>query len=45
MLIKVPLLVLCMSIAACGPRPRVDIMITNTPETIESCGKQIGGCR
>ena len=29
---------------ACAERPRIGITISNTPESIESCGKKIGGC-
>jgi hypothetical protein len=31
-------------LAACAERPHVGITISNTPESIESCGKKIGGC-
>jgi hypothetical protein len=37
-------LAVCLLIAGCSERPRVDITISNTPESIESCGKKIGGC-
>jgi hypothetical protein len=33
-----------MLLAACAERPRVGVTISNTPESIESCGKKIGGC-
>jgi hypothetical protein len=41
---KVLVVVLCLWSAACAERPTVGITISNTPESIESCGKKIGGC-
>ena len=29
---------------ACAERPSIGITISNTPESIENCGKKIGGC-
>jgi hypothetical protein len=31
-------------LTACAESPRVGITLSNTPESIESCGKKIGGC-
>jgi hypothetical protein len=36
--------VVFLCLAACAERPFVGITISNTPESIESCGKKIGGC-
>jgi hypothetical protein len=36
--------VLCILVLGCAERPRIGITISNTPESIESCGKKIGGC-
>jgi hypothetical protein len=33
-----------LSLTACAERPTVGVTISNTPESIESCGKKIGGC-
>jgi hypothetical protein len=38
------LLVLLALLCACAERPSVGITISNTPESIESCGKKIGPC-
>jgi hypothetical protein len=43
---KTLLLVLCLSLAAgCAQRPFFGITISNSPESIESCGPRPGGCR
>jgi hypothetical protein len=34
-------LLLCLG---CAQRPFVGITISNSPESIESCGKKMGGC-
>jgi hypothetical protein len=31
-------------LTGCAERPRIGITISNTPETIENCGKKSGGC-
>jgi hypothetical protein len=41
---KLFLLVVCLWTSGCAQRPLVGITISNTPESIESCGKKIGGC-
>jgi hypothetical protein len=38
------LFVLCVWLAGCAQRPSVGVTISNTPESIESCGRKIGGC-
>jgi hypothetical protein len=38
------LVALCLWCAGCAERPQVGVTISNTPESIESCGKKIGGC-
>jgi hypothetical protein len=42
---KIVLILLLLSIAGCAQRPFVGITISNTPESIESCGPRPGGCR
>jgi hypothetical protein len=32
------------TVAGCAARPSIGVTISNTPETIESCGRKIGGC-
>jgi len=39
-----PLLLLIAILCGCAERPSVGITISNTPESIESCGKKIGPC-
>jgi hypothetical protein len=41
---RVVLLNFLLLVAACAERPSVGITISNTPESIESCGKKIGSC-
>ena len=41
---RIVLLGLLWLIAACAEPPQVGITISNTPESIENCGKKIGGC-
>jgi hypothetical protein len=41
---KLLFVALCLWSAGCAERPQVGITISNTPESIESCGKKIGGC-
>jgi hypothetical protein len=41
---RVVLLGFLLLVAACAERPSVGITISNTPDSIESCGKKIGGC-
>jgi hypothetical protein len=31
-------------LGGCAEKPFIGITISNTPESIESCGKKIGGC-
>lgn len=38
------LLAVALLLGACAERPLIGITISNTPESIESCGKKIGGC-
>jgi hypothetical protein len=42
---RVFLLLACLCISGCAQRPFVGITISNTPESIESCGPRAGGCR
>jgi hypothetical protein len=37
------LLVVCL-LAGCAQRPFIGITISNSPESIESCGRKTGGC-
>ena len=37
-------ILLLVALGACAERPTVGVTISNTPESIESCGKKIGGC-
>jgi len=37
-------LAVLLSLSGCANRPSVGITISNSPETVESCGKKIGGC-
>jgi hypothetical protein len=41
---RVFLVLLAFLCTGCAQRPVVGITISNTPESIESCGKKIGGC-
>jgi hypothetical protein len=41
---KILLLGLVLLLAACAERPTVGVTISNTPESIESCGAKIGRC-
>jgi hypothetical protein len=43
-LIRLLLIVVLLSLGACAERPSVGITISNTPESIENCGKKIGPC-
>jgi hypothetical protein len=38
------LILVVLTLSACAERPTVGVTISNTPESIESCGKKIGGC-
>jgi hypothetical protein len=38
------LLGVALLLSACAERPRIGITISNTPESIESCGAKIGRC-
>jgi type IV pilus biogenesis protein CpaD/CtpE len=41
---RVLLAAVVLLLTACAEKPFVGITIPNTPESIESCGKKIGGC-
>jgi hypothetical protein len=38
------LLLLCLLASGCAQRPFIGITISNSPESIESCGRKTGGC-
>ena len=43
---KTPLFValLLVALAGCANRPFIGVTISNSPESIESCGRKVGGC-
>jgi hypothetical protein len=42
---KAVMLCLMVILTACAEPPHVGVTISNTPESIESCGPRAGGCR
>jgi hypothetical protein len=39
------LIALLVSLTACAEPPHVGVTVSNTPDSIESCGPRAGGCK